>query len=120
MEWKIDKSYPICSQVSELVCLAIASGEYKKDNKIYSVRELAIILGVNPNTIQKAYEELEKKNIIHSIRGSGWYVSDNALEAKKIVEQIRLKKTKDYLKEMKQLGVCLNYVILYVKKVGEV
>ena len=120
MEWKIDKSYPICSQVSELVCLAIASGEYKNENKLYSVRELAIILGVNPNTIQKAYEELEKKNIIHSIRGSGWYVSDNVEEAKKVVEQVKEKKTREYIKEMDQLGVSLNDVILYIKKVGEV
>lgn len=119
MEWKIDKSYPICSQIQELVCLAISKGEYKKDNKIYSVRELAIILGVNPNTIQKAYEELELNKIIYSIRGSGWYINDNIKEAKKIVEQIREKKTKEYLKDMNHLGVSKEDVIKYLMRAGE-
>ena len=88
MKWIIDKNRPICPQICEQICVAISKGELEPKSKIYSVRELALEIGVNPNTVQKSYDELEKKGVLNSIRGSGWYVSEDISIAKEVVSKI--------------------------------
>ena len=61
MQWTLDKSRPICPQICEQICLAVANGEFAAGEKLFSVREVALMLGVNPNTVQKSFEELERR-----------------------------------------------------------
>lgn len=58
-------------KMSELVIL----GALKPDEQLPSVRSLARELGVNPNTVQKAYQELERKGVIYSVAGKGSFIS---------------------------------------------
>lgn len=116
MQWIINKSYPICPQIFEQICLAIANQEIKPHEKIFSVRELALKLGVNPNTVQKSFELLEEQGIIYSIRGSGWYVSEDINTAKNVVDELKLKKTEAYFLEMKQLGYSIESTIKYLNE----
>ena len=67
---------PIYEQIKEKIKNLIISGAMKEDEKIPSVRELAGEIAINPNTIQKAYKELENENYIYSIRAKGYFVSD--------------------------------------------
>ena len=77
MEWIIDKGRPICPQICEQLCLRIANGMFAPHEKILSVREIAVAAGVNPNTVQRSLEELERRGILYSVRGSGWFVADD-------------------------------------------
>ena len=66
----------ICSQLYE----QILRGELKADDRILSVRDYGIQLGVNPNTIMRSYETMQAAGIIYNKRGIGYFVSENAKE----------------------------------------
>ncbi len=84
---------PIYEQVEEKLSKLVVQGVLKTDSKLPSVRALAIELSINPNTIQRAYTQLEEKGYIYSIKGKGNYVSpknDWIEERKKmILEEMR-------------------------------
>ena len=119
MNWTLDKSRPICPQICEQLCVAIAAGEFKPGDRLLSVREVALLAGVNPNTVQKSFEELERRGVIHSVRCSGWYVNENTGAAVDEVNSLRQKKTEEYLAAMLQLGYSLDDTIKYLNKVRE-
>jgi GntR family transcriptional regulator len=104
MNWVIDRSRPICPQICEQLCVFIANKEIASKEKLSSVRELAVKIGVNPNTVQKSYDLLEEKGIIYSIHGSGWYVCEDITLAKSVVEELVKNKIQSFLKEMSDLG----------------
>ena len=116
MNWTLDKSRPMCPQICELICVAISSGEFLATEKLPSVREIALRAGVNPNTVQKSFEELERRGVIHSIRCSGWYVNENIDAAAEELESLRIKKTEEYLAAMEQLGCPPDKIIKYLKE----
>ncbi len=116
MNWTLDKSRPICPQLCEIICTAVASGEYSPGEKLLSVREIALLAGVNPNTVQKSFEELERRGVIHSVRCSGWYVNENIEAASEELNSLRKKKTEEYLAAMAQLGCTLDEIIRYLNE----
>ena len=116
MTWTLDKSRPICPQICELICAAVANGEYSAGEKLLSVREIALVAGVNPNTVQKSFEELERRGVIHSVRCSGWYVNENTKAAAQELKALRISKTREYLAEMAQLGCDPDDIIEYINE----
>jgi len=116
MSWKLDKARPICPQICEQISVKIAGGEYKPGERLMSVREVAVSAGVNPNTVQKSFEQLEAKGIIYSVRGSGWYVSDDIKHAEDDLKELYRSKTEDYFTQMNALGMDNNSVKTYVKE----
>ena len=66
---------PIYKQVLDNFKRGIYSGALKKDERIPSIRDLAKTLGVNPNTVQKAYRELEEKGYFYTVQGQGSFIS---------------------------------------------
>ena len=66
---------PIYLQIKENAIRLILSGVLKTDERLPSVRELAGSLAINPNTIQRAYRELESEGFIYSVTGRGSYVA---------------------------------------------
>ena len=120
MKWYINKSNPICPQICEQICVGIASNEFLPNQKIYSVRELALLIGVTPNTVQKSYEILNESGVIYSVKGSGWYVGENIELAQKTVDSLKKKKTDVYLLEMQQIGYDEEKTMEYLKeRLGE-
>lgn len=87
---------PIYEQIKEKLKNLIISGAIKEDEKIPSVRELASETAINPNTIQKAYKELENEGYIYSIRAKGYFVSG----VKDINEHNNINLLKGSLKEI--------------------
>ena len=77
MEFRDNKA--IYLQIAEYVCEHILLGKWKTDDKVPSVRELAVDLEVNPNTVMRTYELLQNKNIITNKRGIGFFVADDAI-----------------------------------------
>lgn len=72
------ETLPIYLQIAEFVCEKILSKEWKADFRVPSVRELAISLEVNPNTVMRTYEFLQQKEILFNQRGVGLFVSSDA------------------------------------------
>ena len=116
MEFKIDKSIPICPQICDQLSAVIASGEFPPDSKLLSVREVALKAGVNPNTVQKSFEQLEQNGLIYSIRGSGWFVGNNAYRAKEHLDTLAESKTKAYFEAMAQIGFDTEMVKKYIEE----
>ena len=116
MKWSLNKSKPICPQICEQLCVQIAGGYFKPNQKLLSVREVAISAGVNPNTVQRSFEELEQKGILYSLRGSGWYVSENIDLANKELKNLLNAKTDAFFNEMIGLGLTKEQVKQYVKE----
>lgn len=70
-------STPIYEQIELGVKELILKGALKTGEKLPSVREMSSILTINPNTISKAYGELERDGIIETLRGKGTFITDN-------------------------------------------
>jgi DNA-binding transcriptional regulator YhcF (GntR family) len=69
---------PIYLQISDTICDKILGEEWREEERIPSVRELGITLGVNPNTIMRTYDHLQSVEIIYNKRGVGYYVTTGA------------------------------------------
>jgi DNA-binding transcriptional regulator YhcF (GntR family) len=66
-------------QIADYICERILLREWKVDERIPSVRELAMQLEVNPNTVMRTYEFLQQQNIIYNQRGIGYFVAADAI-----------------------------------------
>lgn len=66
---------PIYEQIKDSLCKLVVSAAIKADEKLPSVRELATTLAINPNTIQRAYRELEAEGYIYTISGKGSFAA---------------------------------------------
>jgi GntR family transcriptional regulator len=74
------QSQSIYLQIADYVCEKILLEEWKAKEKIPSVRELAMMLEVNPNTVMRTYEFMQQQDIIFNQRGIGYFVADNAIK----------------------------------------
>jgi len=71
---------PIYLQIAEMACERILLGQWPSGGRIRSIRELAIEVQVNPNTVVRAYEFLEQKAIISNRRGVGFFADEDAVQ----------------------------------------
>lgn len=72
---------PVYLQIADYIRGAVAAGVYRPGEAIPSVRALALDLTVNPNTVQRAFEELEREKLIESRKGLGMFVSKNGVSS---------------------------------------
>ena len=108
---------PLFEQIKEKTKELIVKGIFAENEKIPSVRETASFLAINPNTIQKAYKELENEGFIHSVRGKGYFVSSvsSFVREKRIYELII--QYEDILSELKCLGADREKIFESVNKI---
>ncbi|MCL2611317.1 MAG: GntR family transcriptional regulator [Defluviitaleaceae bacterium] len=113
---KFDNSIPIYLQIIEKIRTDIAKGVYKPGEKIESVRELALNLGVNPNTVQRALVKLEEQGLMYTERTTGKFITkdENHLEALK--KEIPTRITKNYIEEMRETETTDEQIINFVKE----
>ena len=90
-------SQPIYEQIIEQVKENIIKGILKPGDKLPSVRELAALITINPNTISKAYIELERMKTIEVIRGKGTFVVENF---KPIMDEGKMIEIKEHMKKI--------------------
>lgn len=74
------ESRAIYLQIADFICERILLKQWKTEERIPAVRELAVQLEVNPNTVMRTYEFLQGQNIIHNQRGIGYFVSADAIK----------------------------------------
>ncbi len=104
LEIRLEGKAPIYEQLYNSIAQLISSEHLKPDEKLPAVREIAKQLGINPNTVQKAYAQLEQAGLIYSMPAKGSYVSpkDKAVTALRIESVKRLEMS---LYEAKKNGI---------------
>ena len=104
MAWQIENNRSVYIQLVERIQQMILSGEFKPGDRMPSVRDLAKAAGVNPNTMQRAFQELERQGLVYSNRTSGRFITDNA----QIIDQARqyqaMQLIKSFYEKMHELG----------------
>lgn len=97
-------------QIADLICEKILAGTFKEEERIPSVRELAVDLEVNPNTVMRTYEYLQDLDIISNKRGVGFFVNTNSIERVTIYlrKEFMEQKLPNLFKNMKILAININ------------
>lgn len=116
MQIEFEDKTPIYLQIIDLVKTQMATGKLKGGDKLPSVREMSVSLKVNPNTIQRAYQELERDNLIYSQRGMGNYVTEDLNMVKGIKNQMAQESINTFINSMKTLGFSSDEIVDTVKK----
>lgn len=90
-KWSIDFSsgVHVYKQIINYIYAAIGNGELKEDDKLPTIKELSEQLKINPNTVAKAYRELELKGVIASKRGNGSFISASQTKTFKLTVKER-------------------------------
>lgn len=88
-----------------MLCDEIARGGYSPGDKIPSVRDMAVALGVNPNTVQRALSDLEDAGILVTRRGDGRYVSEDGAIKQKLLDGRIKTACEDFIGAMRDLGL---------------
>ncbi|QXM06581.1 GntR family transcriptional regulator [Crassaminicella indica] len=101
---EFDTRIPIYLQIIEKIKKEITLGKLKKGEKIPSVRSMASELKVNVNTIQRAYQELEREGVTFTQRGKGSFVTEDEKMLNKIKEDMANELIKSFVEGMKELG----------------
>ena len=104
MSWEFNDFTPIYLQLIEHIQLRIISGIYPIGEKIPSVRDMASEASVNPNTMQKALAELEKKGLVYTQRTSGRFITEDMDLIKNMKEGLAKDKVENFLLSMKKIG----------------
>ena len=112
---------PIYEQIIENMKQLVVSGVLQRDDQLPSVRQLAQELAINPNTIQKAYAELERQGVIYSLKGRGSFVGSSlqelrTVQQKELLEQLAALSTDLYRLQVPQDEVCAVVQQVYEKQ----
>ena len=106
---------PIYLQLLEQLQVFIVSGNINTGEKLSSVRDLALIYKVNPNTVQKALQELENTGLIYTERTNGKFVTKDRKLIEKYKQKLAKEKVDNYFKSMNELGFSTLEAINYLK-----
>lgn len=116
---KFNEGTPIYIQIIQKIKADIVSGRLKGGDKMPSVREFSENFKVNPNTVQRVFQELEREGITYSQRGIGTFIieGDDILKQLKDTEAQRY--TERFVDEMRELGMNKEDISKYLLKVLE-
>jgi DNA-binding transcriptional regulator YhcF (GntR family) len=95
---------PIYIQICDGIIERIVRNDLKKGSQLESVRDLAVSLNVNINTVRKAYNTLEDKNIIYKKRGIGTFITEDGLLIENLRRELSQRVIKDFLEKMHAIG----------------
>lgn len=115
MNFNFSNDRPIYIQLLEQLQVFIVSGKIKTGEKLPSVRDLAFKSKVNPNTVQKALQELENIGLIYTERTNGKFVTKNQKLIDKYKEKFAYDTSAAYLKSMNELGYSKKETINYLR-----
>lgn len=116
MSWNLTNDRPIYIQIIEQLQREILSGKYKSGEKFPTVRELATEAAVNPNTMQRALQELERCGLLITNRTTGRTITEDASLLSQMKDDLANKRIDIFEKEMKELGVSTDEILHYVEK----
>ena len=118
MEFYFEIDRPIYIQLVEKLKSYIILGELKPGTRIPSVREFSIKAKVNPNTMQKALQELENEGLIYTERTNGKFVTEDVNLIKESKNKLANEMVINYFDSMKSIGMTHHEAISYLQKLG--
>jgi GntR family transcriptional regulator len=104
-------SKPIYLQIADRIIREIVRKELSPGDKLPSVREMAVQSGVNPNTIQRTYSELERMDIVETRRGQGTFVTEKEEVLSVLNEKVQEEVIELFIKNMRELGLTKEQMI---------
>ena len=113
---EFNNNIPIYLQIIDSIKQDIVLGKLKVGQKMPSVRELAGRLKVNPNTIQRVYQELDREKITFTKRGMGTYVTEEEKTISSLKEELSKKIIIDFVEGMNRLGFSNKEMINTLKE----
>ena len=119
MSWEFQDHLPIYAQLMDTLKRRIVTGRYLPGEKLPSVRELAAEAGINPNTVQRAFSELEREGLIYTQRATGKYVTENEADIKSARQALARTQVADFLRAMQSLGFSVGDVIVLLQSFNE-
>ena len=117
LEFTLDpkSGVPFYKQIILQIEMAIADGRLNCGDQLPTVRGLAVDLQINPNTVARAYSELEIRGILLSQQGSGTFISDKKIELSEIErERVLAELTRTFITKVASYGFTLNEIIEYL------
>ena len=120
MSWNFDEKSPIYIQIAKHIKMKIISQEIKSGDQLPTVRELAEEAGVNPNTMQRAFSELEQEGMVFSKRTSGRFVTEDEKLIKQKRHELATEELQSFVQNMHHIGFDTSDIIAilesYVKE----
>ena len=104
-EWHLTSDRPVFIQIMEKLKLDIVTGIYAPGDKLPSVRDLAREAAVNPNTMQRAFSELEREGLVYTQRTNGRFITEDITMINQLKERMALDSISRFLESMEQLGL---------------
>ena len=111
---------PVYEQLIKQVEDQVLTGLLKEGDKLPSVRSLSVSLSINPNTIQKAYTELDRRELIITVPGKGSFISDKALEIVGASSRSKINELVAIIRELKYAGVTKEEIIKVVEETYDI
>lgn len=116
MSQTFNNTQPIYLQILRRLCRQIVRGELKAGARLPSVREMAVQTGVNPNTIQRVYTELERLAIAESRRGLGSYITQDSARLQQLREDLKNEQIGSFIADMRETGFSPEEIVEGVRK----
>lgn len=112
------KDKPIYLQLVERICGDVLKGNLKPGDKLPSVREYAFETGVNVNTVQRVYKELETLELTETKRGQGTFMTTNEQRINQLREDMKEQVAKQFITAIQSLGFSTEEMLEVLKKKG--
>ena len=111
MDYRFNDNIPIYIQLVEMIKTDIVSGKYQPGNKLPAVRDMAMELSVNPNTVQRAFSELEREELVKTDRTNGRYVTDDKKKIKELLNVLSEKYIDELFEKLNSLGMSNGQIV---------
>ena len=118
MQWQITNDAPVYAQLIAHIRQAIASGAFQPGERLPSVRDLALEAGVNPNTMQRALQELEREGLVFSQRTAGRFVTEDSEMIQTIKQELAQQQLAQFFQAMAELGYARAEIVALVEQSG--
>lgn len=115
MAGEFTSSQPIYLQLVQRICRQIVRGELSPGDKLPSMRDMAVQVGVNPNTIQRVYTELEAIAVAETRRGQGTFVTSDENRLRRLREELMVNHVSAFLSDMREMGFTLEEILRGLK-----
>lgn len=107
---------PIYLQIVQRLCRQILRGELGAGDKLPSVRDLAVQMGVNPNTVQRVYAEMERLEVAETRRGLGTFITEKENRLQRLREELMDEQINNFIHDMQEMGFTSAEIVDGVRK----
>ncbi|MBR8695069.1 MULTISPECIES: GntR family transcriptional regulator [Bacillus amyloliquefaciens group] len=119
MENEFQSSKPIYLQIADRIYYRLIRSELSPGDKLPSVREMAVQMKVNPNTIQRTYSEMERLGIVETRRGQGTFIAERSDLKAELKDRLTKDVFKRFIQEMVELGLSPEEMLEGIKQYAE-